>query len=195
MRKKDASKKEALFHATQQIVIHEGFATLSMSKIATIAKVAPATLYTYFKNTDELLDELFMTLHLQLIKAVSEDFSQYKSYEKWFRKIWRNLYKFLITHPEDFAFSQQFKTSPRMKRLCLKKKCEDPSLQMREVIKRGQKEGVLKNLPKEAMHAFVFSPVVELAQMKLAKIIQITPKVFQQLEDLAWELLSVHKNK
>lgn len=190
MRKKDDSKKQALFNATQQIVIEEGFSNLSMSKIAKAANVAPATLYTYFKNTDDLLDELFIILHLELIAAVYEDFSKINSYEIWFRKVWRNLYEYFISHPENFNFCQQFRASPRMEHLCEERKCEENMVPMKEIIQRGRKEGVLKKLPKEAMHAFLFLPIVELARLKLSGMMEIQPKTFQQLEDLAWDILS-----
>ena len=195
MRKKDASKKDALFQATQQIVIDEGFASVSMSKIARAANVAPATLYTYFENKDNLLDELFMMLHQELMEAIAEDFSKHGSYEQWFRKIWKNLYEYFISHPRDFIFCQQFQSSPRMKHLCAKEKCEAQAGPMKDVIEQGQKEGVLKKLPKEAMHAFVFLPVVELARMELSGIMKITPEIYLELENLAWEVISAQKHK
>lgn len=193
MRKKDDSKKEALFRATQQIVNKKGFSSVSMSKIAKAANVAPATLYTYFKNTDDLLDELFMKLDAELLKSISENFDEYKSYEKWFRKIWKNCYQYFISRPDDFHFCQQFQASPRMHHLALQKKWENAPCSMRKVIEKGQKEGLLKKLPKEAMFAFVFLPVVEVARMELTGLMQITPEIFQKLEDLAWDILSAKK--
>ncbi len=191
MRPKDASKKEALFRAAQQIVIKEGFSSVSMSKIARAANVAPATLYTYFANKDDLLDELFMKLHQELMNGILEDFEKYDSYELWFRKIWHNLFTFFVSHPEGFHFCQQFQASPRMTHLCAKDKCEKEAGPMKTIIEQGQKEGALKKLPKEAMHAFVFLPVVEMARMHLAGVIDITPEIYKQLEDLAWEVLSI----
>lgn len=191
MRKKDDSKKEALFYATQKIVIDEGFSSVSMSKIAKAANVAPATLYTYFENTDDLLDELFMMLQIKLMDSIHEDFSKFESYEIWFRKIWKNLYKYLVSHPDDFYFCQQFKTSPRMKHLCTKNNRTIQARELKDIIVRGQLAGKLKKLPKEAMHAFVFFPVVDLARMDLSGIIKITPKILQKLEDLAWDIIAI----
>ena len=191
MRPKDASKKEALFRATQQIVIEEGFSSVSMSKIAKAANVAPATLYTYFENKDDLLDELFIKLHEELMAGILEDFAKYDSYELWFRQIWHNLFDHFVSHPEDFNFCQQFQASPRMKHLCSRDRCEQDAGPMKTIIGRGQAEGVLKKLPKEAMHAFVFLPVVEMARMHLTGVMEITPEIYKKLEDLAWEVLAI----
>ena len=41
------------------MIVKEGFDGLSMQKLAKAANVSPATIYLYFKNREDLLNQLY----------------------------------------------------------------------------------------------------------------------------------------
>jgi len=191
MRKKDDGKKEALFRATQQIIIHEGFSNLSMSKIAKAAKVAPATLYTYFENTDDLINELFLTIHKEVLDFVAEPFPPSGSYKEWFFSIWKKTYAYNIKHPDNFAFCEQFKKSPRMNTMKKSEELMQQASLFLSIIERGVAEGVLRDLPCGALKVFVFGPIGDLAQMEINGTLDMTPELLDSFAELAWKIFSV----
>lgn len=190
MRKKDDSKRMAMFRAAQDIVVHEGFTSVSMSKIAEKAAVAPTTLYTYFKDKDDLLEELFFEVHGRMFDEISDPIESGESYEQWFRKIWMNMYEYIISNPHDFSFFQQFQASPRMKHICHDEKLKKQTYIIEKIISMGREDGYIRPLPKEAIYAFVFFPTTELAKMKLSGQSDIDSDLIKRCENLAWEILS-----
>lgn len=54
----EQNKKIAIQKAMEMIVAH-GFDGMSMQKLATTAGVSPATIYIYFKNREDLFNQIF----------------------------------------------------------------------------------------------------------------------------------------
>src|SRR5262249_6869872 len=53
-----AQLREQILEAAREIVLREGFRSLSMRKLADAVEYAPATLYLHFQNRDEIAREL-----------------------------------------------------------------------------------------------------------------------------------------
>ncbi|RRD41674.1 helix-turn-helix domain-containing protein, partial [Tessaracoccus sp. OH4464_COT-324] len=58
MRQSELDMTEQVFIATERLMAEGGLHSLSMHKIAKEAKISPGTIYLYFKNKDELLEQL-----------------------------------------------------------------------------------------------------------------------------------------
>ena len=54
---KSIDKKNAVLGATLTLVNEGGFKSASMSKIAKMAYVSPATIYLYFENKQDLINQ------------------------------------------------------------------------------------------------------------------------------------------
>lgn len=62
-------KQQEIIDAARSLFLTEGYDATSMSRIAVEARVAPNTIYWYFKNKDELLVSI---LNAELTKHVNE---------------------------------------------------------------------------------------------------------------------------
>src|SRR5215469_13299077 len=65
-REKEELKRQIL-GAARELFVRNGYESVSMRKIANKIEYSPATIYTYFKDKDEILDclceETFVKLH------------------------------------------------------------------------------------------------------------------------------------
>lgn len=61
--------RERVLDAARRIVMRDGFAALSMRKIADAIEYSPATLYLYFKNRDEIAHALCAEGYAQLLET------------------------------------------------------------------------------------------------------------------------------
>lgn len=59
MKKKDTHKTEQLLQAARDIIISDGVAAVSTTKVAKMVGIAQSNVYIYFKNKDELLLSVF----------------------------------------------------------------------------------------------------------------------------------------
>jgi len=62
-----AELREQILSAAREIVLRDGFAALTMRKIADAIEYAPATLYLYFENRDEIAKHLCIQGYQELL--------------------------------------------------------------------------------------------------------------------------------
>ena len=59
MRKKDDEKERNIKEAVIKLILEEGFHGASISKIAKLAGVSPATVYIYYENKENMLQNIY----------------------------------------------------------------------------------------------------------------------------------------
>ena len=59
MRRKDDEKEKSIKEAVIKLILQEGFHGTSISKIAKMAGVSPATVYIYFENKEIMLQDIY----------------------------------------------------------------------------------------------------------------------------------------
>src|SRR5712692_10648091 len=74
-REKEELKQEIL-DAARGLFVRDGYESVSMRKIAAKIEYSPGTIYTYFKDKDEILDclceETFLHLHKHKLTVLRE---------------------------------------------------------------------------------------------------------------------------
>ncbi len=60
MRRKDDEKEYRIRHAVIELMLKEGFYGTSIAKIARPADVSPATVYIYYENKEEMLQDIYL---------------------------------------------------------------------------------------------------------------------------------------
>jgi AcrR family transcriptional regulator len=93
--------RERILEAAQRIVIREGFAALSMRKIADAIEYSPATLYLYFASRDEIARALCAQGYAQLL-ASFEPLAQIADPAERLRGLARAYVAFGVAHPQTY---------------------------------------------------------------------------------------------
>lgn len=73
MRQAKTDLAEQIFLATDRLMAKEGLDRLSMHKIAKEANVAAGTIYLYFKNKDELLEQFAHRVFSMFMATLEKD--------------------------------------------------------------------------------------------------------------------------
>jgi AcrR family transcriptional regulator len=81
------------------------------AKIASRAGVAAGTLFTYFRNKEELLNELYLQLKGEVYTKVNANFPRKGSLERRARHIWSSSLDWAIEFPEKRKVSMQLNVS------------------------------------------------------------------------------------
>ncbi|KRM72121.1 TetR/AcrR family transcriptional regulator [Lacticaseibacillus brantae] len=71
MRPQDDEKRQRILDSTSEIIMSQGVAAVSLSKIAKAAGIASGTLYTYFADKDDMLRSLYLDRKQRLAKAIT----------------------------------------------------------------------------------------------------------------------------
>lgn len=73
MRQAKTDLSEQIFSATDRLMAKEGLNQLSMHKLAKEANIAAGTIYLYFKNKDELLEQFAHRVFAMFMATLEKD--------------------------------------------------------------------------------------------------------------------------
>lgn len=109
-RLRSPEKRKAILEAAVCEVAEAGLSAAT-AKIAARAGIASGTLFTYFKTKEELLNELYNELKLEVFERVNEDFPHKASLERRARHVWRCFLEWGIESPGRRAVALQLNVS------------------------------------------------------------------------------------
>ena len=112
MRTKDESKEQAIREKAIEMIVKEGFEGLSMQKLAKEANISPATIYLYFKNKEDMLNQLYMGIEQLFTDVILKGFSPEMNFEEGMWIQWKNRFAYANRYPYNFSFMEQFRSSP-----------------------------------------------------------------------------------
>lgn len=167
MRNKDQNKEIAIRKKAIEMIVNEGFDGLSMQKLAKSANISASTIYIYFKNREDLLNQLFIEIERKFETDALANFDPEMTFEAGLWLQWQNRYKNISENPLEFYFFEQFRHSPLI-----------------------QHEDIKKNLFREKMNQFVQNAVAK------KEIIELPSELFWALAYGAfYTLIKFHLNQ
>lgn len=166
MRIKDEKKYKAILNAAITQFKDEGFAKASISKIAKLADLSPATIYIYFENKEDMIVKLYLYLRKEMSEIVLGDISLSGCIEAAYKKIWKNYYYYCLNNEKAFDYMMQFINSP----FAVAVKSDSDLIyfsKIYELFSLGKDKGVIKQVSDEILFAYSFYPAAQLANRNL----------------------------
>lgn len=167
MRTRDESKEQAIREKAIEMIVKSGFDGLSMQKLAKAANVSPATIYVYFKNREDLLNQLYMSIDQLFTESTLKNFDPEMSFEEGLWLQWKNRFAYNVKYPHHIYFMEQFRTSPLINH--------------KDVVKNSFKEAMGKfhsnavkrkeivDLPVEIFWSLAYGPLYSLVRFHSGK--------------------------
>lgn len=190
MRHKDEAKQEAIIRATVKLVNEIGFVSSSVSKIAREANVSPATLYIYYENKEDLLVSTYIDIKRRMSEAALEGFDDGLPIRDIIKKLWFNLFRFIADNPGDFQYTEQFGNSPYSS-LIDKSEVEKHFAPMVEIIQRGIRQKIIKDVPLQVLQIFILYPILILANPRLCVDFDCDEQSIETAFDMAWDAIKL----
>lgn len=190
MRVKDDKKQEALLLATIKLVNEIGFVASSVAKIAKEAQVSPATLYVYYKNKEDLLVSTYVEIKRAMSEAVLVDLDTTKPVRDIIHHIWSNLLFYISKNSEESRFAEQFSNSP-YSQLVNKAEVEKYFEPLIQVIERGIREKIIKDISFDVLGAFIFYPAIILANPNFCRDFEVNQANVDSAFQLAWDAIKL----
>ncbi|HEY0793116.1 MAG TPA: TetR/AcrR family transcriptional regulator [Chthoniobacterales bacterium] len=134
-RTKSPEKRSAILQAAVQEIAEAGLGAPT-AKIAGRAGLAAGTLFTYFANKEELLNELYLELKIEVYRRVNANFPRGAKLERRARHVWSRSLNWAIEFPEKRKVSIQLNVSDLI----------TPETRMRAAAERGMIEVTLGDL-------------------------------------------------
>lgn len=188
---KSQTKRKALVRATINLVNNDGFHAAPMSKIAKMAGVSPGTIYLYFENKQDLVNQVYIEVKAAFSRFAFRDYEEHFSVEKGFEKIWKNIAEFKLKEVEEALFLSQCDNTPMIDEPSRKEglKHLGPLLDLWE---RGQKEGIIKPVSPYMLYAYTVYPIAFLMNMQQRELYKLTHKHIEEAYEMAWNSIKVN---
>lgn len=190
IRQKCPKKRASLLNATLSLVINNGFHDAPMSKIAKIANVSPATIYIYFKNKQDLVDQLYLEVKKHFCDFAFKDFDAAASIEDSFKVIWHNMAQFKLEQVAEAQFLSACDNTPIINEE-VRKIGLGYLAPLTTLWTRGIDEKVLKNISLYTMYAFTIYPLAFLIQCHDKKQCEFNSEKINNAYNAAWDSIKI----
>ncbi len=179
-------KRSAIMKTTLELLSEHGFHGTPISLIAQHAGVGAGTIYRYFSNKEELINELFKAIKRDIIKAMLHDYREEGTYKERFKHLWRNMLRFFMDRPKDFQFIEQYRYAPYMSNLTREESFMILSPIMMFFIE-SKRAKAMKDLPLYTIIALLYGPIVSLLKQHIDNNQTLTNERIDQAVEACWD--------
>lgn len=190
IKEKKIDKKSALLNATLTLVNNRGFHNAPMSKIAKLAGVAPATIYLYFENKQDLINSLYLEVKASFSRCAFEGYEEGLPVKKGFEIIWYNIANYKLHQINEAKFLSQCDNTPMIDDAISEEglKHLQPLLDLWE---RGKEEGIVKPLSNYILYAYSIYPLSFLLAIQEKNFYSLNETVKAKTFQSAWDAIKV----
>lgn len=160
MRRKDDEKEQRIKDAVISLILKEGFDGTSISKIAKLAEVSPATLYIYFDSKEEMLQAIYREYSEEVYGYVLRRVTPQMDGGQFIDTLVRSYYGYMMDHQEVFSFVEQCSHCPTLSGCCTERK---GVCRLFDLMQERKESGILHNYSDENLAAVLFYPVKAIA--------------------------------
>lgn len=186
------SKREDIMNATLDLIDEEGLQSVTFAKILKRAKVGSGTVFNYFHNKEELVNEVYrdarMHMGLCLLLGYNSELSLYER----FKCLQLNRLKFAIAFPKEFRFIDSYSYSPYISTEL--RMMDDPS-SSREVVMsliiEGQKQGMIKEMDAQLCHSVIHGIITAIVKGYYVQKYPLSEQQVQQTLESSWKAIQV----
>lgn len=187
---KSQIKRDALIKATICLVNNNGFHATPMSKIAKMANVSPATIYLYFENKQDLVNQVYIEVKAAFSNYAFKDYDKSMSVEEGFEKIWKNIATYKLKEVDHALFLSQCDNTPMIDEESRQEglKHLEPLLELWE---RGKKEGIVKPLSPYILYAFSIYPITFIMNVENRGLCKVDQGALEKAHAAAWDSIKL----
>jgi len=147
------NKRDAILNAALELLVEKGVHNTPMSEIAKAAGTGMGTIYNYFPNKEELINEIYTDIKEQeeaLFLEVNTDQPIKTQFENYLTVI----IEFFIHYPSYFKFLQQLEASPIITEENKAKGRKSVEI-VAALLKSGQQDRIIKKINIDEILVFI----------------------------------------
>jgi TetR/AcrR family transcriptional regulator, repressor of fatR-cypB operon len=186
LKQRDDNKIQQIFTATLQLVVKSGVAGITMRQIAKEAKMATGTLYIYFKDKDELINQLYASCRASSVNTYFKGYDDTMPFKEGFRIIWNNILNDRLENFDVSVFMEQCYHSP-----FISASTKEMSRQMLKplfkLIDKGKEAKLLKDLDTIKLLIFMMSSITAIIKYVNYHEKKITEEMKKNAFAICWD--------
>lgn len=177
-------KRKAIMREATRLFVKNGIHRTSMQAIAKKSRIATGSIYNYFANKDDLVNEIFRITRQEIIDFNQAGYCETASVKTRFYYLIRRLIDFQKKYPEKFQFMSLYAYSPAI--MCNIQQDDHNQSPLANVIRQGKAEQLIIDLPVEDIFYHVYGGVSSQLRWKLFNQETITETDIESMIGMAW---------
>lgn len=179
-------KRTLILECTLNLISEQGFHGTPISMIAQRAGIGAGTIYRYFANKEELINELFKDIKRDIIRAMLNNYREEGTYEERFMHLWKNMVYYFMEHPKEFQFIEQHRYAPYVSNLTREESFMILSPIMMFFIE-SKRAKAMKDLPLYTIIALLYGPIVSLLKQHIDNNQNLSTDRINQAAEACWD--------
>jgi AcrR family transcriptional regulator len=185
------SKRDAIIKAAVELIAEHGFHQSPTLLIAKRARVGSGTIYRYFKNKDDLIEEAFNAIWKKnlSVAALEKELEKAPLREKFIR-INKTILTYFINNPNEFKFLEQYFNSPYgLDKVRSEGFCDDDPTQV--ILKHAKEQQIVKDLPIVLLALVSYAPIPFLARDHVGGFITLDEDMIHSIAVACWDAIKI----
>ncbi|MCL9782896.1 TetR/AcrR family transcriptional regulator [Vibrio sp. S4M6] len=190
--KEAIDKRQQILAAAEKLVAEYGVQGFSMHKLAKKAGVAAGTIYRYFSDKEQLLDDVRLSVITRVADATQQGISDEMPLKLRFRTIWFNIWKFAQSNIETISNRMQYEALAATRLYCVREQEWKIFSEVHKLFDQGKEQGLFKPLDNEILAVLSFEASVELARKHSLGFCELNEEVLEAALDACWDAIITH---
>lgn len=188
----EKNKKQQILDAALQLFAKRGYDGTTVPMIAEEAKVGTGTIYRYFENKEVLMNTLFQKCLTAFADELQKDFP-YESTDvkEQFDHMFDGMGRYASNHLTDIVFIDSHVEGhylDEQSTMCFNRLMNF----LESVISTGQKRGVIKNLPTNALISLVYGGFARFYKDMKLGYIEESRELLVGIRESCWDAVRIH---
>ncbi|PAM96307.1 hypothetical protein B4N84_02470 [Flavobacterium sp. IR1] len=188
MRPLDPDKREKILKSVYVLTGKQGLASVNISGISKTAGIAAGTLYTYFKNKEEVIQLAYLAVEDKMTQEMYRDFDINVPVRQSLKRIYINMLNYRLEHYDETVFIDQYQQSGYIqlnfeKQLAEYEKQNKP---LYDLLEKGQQEGIIKTLDTIVLISFFDGSVRSCSTGIIQKLFPLNQQLIDDGFDMIW---------
>ncbi|KFF03040.1 TetR/AcrR family transcriptional regulator [Flavobacterium reichenbachii] len=189
MKPLDPVKQERIIEAVFTIAGTQGIAGINIAGISKEARIGVGSIYTYFKNKEELIQAAYFSVEDKITKEMYAGFDLDLEIKTSFKRIFMNTLKYRLRHYNETVFIDQYVQSNYVQLNFDKqiKEFEIKNEALYRLIEKGQKEGILSDAASFTLICFIFGAVRSASNGIAQNFILLKKQMIDECFNMMWK--------
>lgn len=186
-----ADKRACILQATLSLLASCGFHGFSIKQLAQRAGVATGTIYLYFKDRDDLIQQLYAEVVQEVAQHLFVDLDTSAPLAQQYRQICVNFWRFCLANPDIISCKAQFDQLPSEVRRHQQDESKTMLRPLFELFEEGRQTGDIKPLQDDVLVSLAIEPFTSLAQKQGIGLVKIDERCLESVIHACWDAIAL----
>lgn len=189
MRIKDEAKVTAISQAVFQITKQEGLNNASISKIAKLAGVSPATVYIYYQDKSDMLSKIYLQVKELMDRGLAEKLQSETNVKAQIRISMQHFASRFREYPDEAQFMRAIQSNPQFVTSETHQIADEIAKPLNDVIEYAIANNLLVTQNQDIIYVFFAAPLAFLIETRQVHDRMTTNEEIEELIEIVVQSL------